>query len=107
MDNFFLTYVFSSFDINYKYYKINVKNQLKRNYGHYYWMWFSIILCKLLLNTYILLFISDKDTEGLKRFGSLGLIISSEATRYMMEMAIVSFIALELYFLLNHFIDKM
>ena len=107
MDNYFLIEVFSSFDINYKYFKINVKNQLNRNYGHFYWMWFSIILLIFLLNSYILLFISDKDIEGLKLFGSLGLMIGTQSSRFMMDIGIVSYIAQVLIFLLNYFVDKM
>ena len=107
MDKYYLIKVISVFDINYKYFKFNVKNQLKRNYGHFYWIWFSIILCNFLLNSYILVFISDKDIEGLIKYGSLGLMIGTQATRFMMDMAFVSFIALELIFLSNYFIDKM
>ena len=36
MDQKFLVEVMSEFDINYKYFRIIIKNQINRNYGHFY-----------------------------------------------------------------------
>ena len=75
MDNYFLIKAISSFNINYKYFRIGVKNQLKRNYGHFYWFLISFTLCHYLINTFNLFFIFNEEVVAFKMFGSIGYML--------------------------------
>ena len=99
MSSNFLIEVLSEFDINNKYFKISVKNQLNRNYGIFDWLLCFVWLSLLLFNTFILLFISDDDIQGLKAFGSLGFKVGSKISRFMLDTAIVTFYICQLLLL--------
>ena len=72
MSSNYLIEVLSEFDINIKYLKVKINNQLNRNYGHFYWFLCFVSLSLLLINIFILVFISDDDIDSLKIFGSFG-----------------------------------
>ena len=107
MDQKFLVKLISEFDISYKDFRIIIKNQINRNYGHFYWFICSIYLFINLINILNLLFISDEDEEGLKKIGSLGFNIGGKDCRFMLDLAALSFFSLTLILLSNYFSDKM
>ena len=107
MSSNFLVQVLSEFDINVKFFKITIKNQLNRNYGLFYWFLCCVSLSILLINTFILVLISDDDIHGLNSFGSFGFKIGGKMTRFMLDATTVTFYAFILIILLNYFFDKM
>ena len=107
MSSNFLVQVLSEFDINIKYFKINIKNQFNCNYALFYWLLCSLNFSQYLINAFILLFISDEDIDGLKKYGSLGYICGGKTSRFMIDLAAMSFYSLILIVLSNYFIDKM
>ena len=72
MSSNFLIEVLSQFDINVKYFKIKIKNQLNINYGLFYWLLCFVLFYSILKNTLILVFISDNDVNSLNKLGSFG-----------------------------------
>ena len=107
MSSIFLIEVLSEFDINVKYFKINVKNQLNRNYGLFYWFLCFVSFSVLLINTFILVFISDDDIHGLNNFGSLGFKLAGKTSRFMLDASYVMFNLCIFIILLNYSFDKM
>ena len=103
----FLIDVLSQFDINIKYFKITIKNQLNRNYGLFYWFLCFVLLSLVLINTFILIFISDDDINNLKKFGSFGFKLAGKLYRFMMDAATVTVYMLLFIILLNYFFDKL
>ena len=107
MSSNFLIEVLSKFDINFKFFKITAKNQLNRNYGHFYWFLFCVSFSLVLFNTYILVFITDDDINSLKMFGSIGLKMVGKRNRFMIDACMVTHFTCVLVVLLSCLFDKM
>ena len=107
MSSNFLVQVLSEFDINFKYLKISVKNQLNRNYGLFYWFLCLFSVFSVLINNYILFFISDDDVNRLKKFGSLGFKLGGKESRFMLDIAWVTYLSFKLILFFYNFFDKM
>ena len=90
MDQKFLVEVMSEFDISYKYFRINMKNQINRNYGHFYWILCLICLTINLINIMNLLLISDEDEDPLMKVGSMGFSLGGKSCRFMIDLAVLS-----------------
>ena len=101
----FLISLLSEFDINFKNFRICVKNQIIRNYGHFYWIICSIVLSFHLLETFNLLLISDDDEENLKIAGSIDFYVGSKGTRFMLDLCTITHYSLNLILLSNYFSD--
>ena len=86
MSTNYLVEVLSQFDINFKYFKICVKNQLNRKYGQFYWFLCFVSLSLLSYNTFILVFISDEDIDSLKKYGSVGFKLAGISSRLMLDI---------------------
>ena len=84
MDQQFLLDVMSELYISYKYFRIIIKNQINRNYGHFYWILCLICLSTNLINILNLLLISDEEEEGLMKVGSMGFNFAGKGCRFMM-----------------------
>ena len=107
MSTHYLIEVSSKFDINIKYLKVKINNQLNRNYGQFYWFLCFVSLSLLLFNTFILLFISDYDIQELNAFRSIGFKFGGKLCRFMLDTAIVTFYICQFFILYNYLYDKM
>src|ERR1700761_6015670 len=107
MSTNFLVEVLSIFDINVKYFKISVKNQLNRNYGLFYWFLCLFSVFSVFRNTFILVFISDDDVNSLKKLGSCGFTLGGKSSRLMLDICTVTLFSFNSYLLWNNFSDKM
>ena len=103
----YLLDVLSEFDINYKYFQITVKNQLNRNYGHFYWLLCSMFLICLSIQTIDFLLIPNEDIESLKKFGSLSVYCGGKEIKLILDLNTLTYYAFILIVLFNYFFDKM
>ena len=99
--------VLSKFDINIKYFKIKIKNQLNRKYEHFYWVLCFVSLPLLLINTFNLVLISDDDVNRLNKFGSIGYKMGGKTSSFMMDACAVTFYVNVLVLIFNYLFDKM
>ena len=107
MSSNLLIEVLSEFDINYKYYKISVKQQLNKNYGKNYWFLCFVLLSLLSFNTFILFLISDEYIDSLNKYGSIGYSSGGKISRLMVDAAVIIFYCCEFLIIVYHFLDKM
>ena len=107
MSEIFLISLLSEFDINFKNFRITIKNQINRNYEHFYWIICLIVLSLHLLQTFNLLLISDDDEENLKIAGSIDFYVGSKGTRFMLDLCTITHYSLNLILLSNYLSDKM
>ena len=91
MDTKFLLKVLSEFDMSYKYFRITLKNQINRNYGHFYWIIYFIMFSINLINILNLWLISDNDEDGHMKLGSVGFNFAGTNSRLMIDLADLSF----------------
>ena len=107
MNTNYLVEVLSEFDINVKYFKISVKKQLNRNYGLIYWFLCLFSVYSVLINTFILILISDDDINSLKKYGSIGFKLGGKSSRLMLDISVDTFFCLISYLFWINFLDKM
>ena len=83
--------VMSEFDISYKYFRIIIKNQINRNYGHFYWILCLICLSTNFINIMNLLFISDEYEQRLMKVASAGFNFGGKNCRFIIDLSVFSF----------------
>ena len=107
MSSNYLIELLSEFDINIKYLKVKINNQLNRNYGHFYLFLCFVSLSLLLFNTFILVFISDDDIDSLKMFGSFGFKLVGKRSRFIIDTGAIAYYICIFLIQINYLFDKM